>query len=490
MSANDKKNLNGYYWTTNNVSYIKLFTLKITGTYVNTPVTFNIKGRSGKEAFVQICFSNSSSTDPTMASFTGWGAYSGYYSKLRIYKTTTSTWEIWLTSLTQSYDSGYIWNIIIPNGITFTFNGNTSTSLPSSTTYTNCTTATIIANVNGNSNTSTKWATSRNFYIQDASGSHTGSAVSVDGSTNEYLKLPSTITATLDGTASNASKLGNYSLVTSGNYYGGIPLISTNGVMEIGRYIDFHSSDTSTADFSIRLTSPAVSGVQITLPSTAGTLALTTGNVTSATKLQNARTLWGKSFNGTASISGDMTGVGTITASGELKSTNPNALRMAYNYGDYGVIFRIDQTNFYFLMTEKDNQLNGTFRTDVFPFTVNLASGDIVINKLSTNTQITQGSDIRLKDVTGNVHLTVEQIAAAPSIKFKWKKTGKQAIGSIAQYWKNILPEAVDIRDDGMLTMSYSVTAMLASITNARRIIELEKKIKEMENEIRKLKAC
>lgn len=42
-----------------------------------------------------------------------------------------------------------------------------------------------------------------------------------------------------------------------------------------------------------------------------------TGNSATATKLANARTLWGQSFNGSANVSGDMTGVGTITPTGE-----------------------------------------------------------------------------------------------------------------------------------------------------------------------------
>lgn len=49
------------------------------------------------------------------------------------------------------------------------------------------------------------------------------------------------------------------------------------------------------------------------------TVALTSDNVASATKLQNARNIWGQSFNGTAAISGDMSGVGNIgfSASGK-----------------------------------------------------------------------------------------------------------------------------------------------------------------------------
>lgn len=40
--------------------------------------------------------------------------------------------------------------------------------------------------------------------------------------------------------------------------------------------------------------------------------------VSSANKLSTARTIWGQSFNGTANISGNMTGVGTISASGNV----------------------------------------------------------------------------------------------------------------------------------------------------------------------------
>ena len=40
----------------------------------------------------------------------------------------------------------------------------------------------------------------------------------------------------------------------SGNWFRGTPSISGDGVMEIGKYIDFHDSNSTTADFSVRLT--------------------------------------------------------------------------------------------------------------------------------------------------------------------------------------------------------------------------------------------
>lgn len=45
-------------------------------------------------------------------------------------------------------------------------------------------------------------------------------------------------------------------------------------------------------------------------------------NAGSATKLQTSRTLWGRPFDGTGNVSGDMTGVGSITASGNITTTN------------------------------------------------------------------------------------------------------------------------------------------------------------------------
>lgn len=55
----------------------------------------------------------------------------------------------------------------------------------------------------GSANT---WATARNFSISDHDASHTGTTVSVDGSAAVTLPLPDTITATIVGNASSATK--------------------------------------------------------------------------------------------------------------------------------------------------------------------------------------------------------------------------------------------------------------------------------------------
>lgn len=56
----------------------------------------------------------------------------------------------------------------------------------------------------------------------------------------------------------------------------------------------------------------------------------------SAHALATSRTLWGQPFNGTANVSGDMTGVGSINMSGDLKIGNGTSPNTIYFYGTTG----------------------------------------------------------------------------------------------------------------------------------------------------------
>ena len=62
---------------------------------------------------------------------------------------------------------------------------------------------------NLNVKTATKWATGRTFTLRDSDGANFGAPSTVDGSGAVQLALPSTIKASLTGTASNAAKIGN-----------------------------------------------------------------------------------------------------------------------------------------------------------------------------------------------------------------------------------------------------------------------------------------
>jgi len=64
-----------------------------------------------------------------------------------------------------------------------------------------------------------------------------------------------------------------------------------------------------------------------------GLTAASYDNYINAASLAASRTLWGQPFNGTANVSGDMTGVGSINMSGDLKIGNATSPNTIYFYG-------------------------------------------------------------------------------------------------------------------------------------------------------------
>jgi hypothetical protein len=115
------------------------------------------------------------------------------------------------------------------------------------------------------------------------------------------------------------------------------------------------------------------------------------------------------------------------------------------------------------------------------------ADGEVYVSTgLYSHGYVTALSDIRHKDVMGDVKLTVSEVANAPAVKFMWKDRRQEGlqVGSIAQYWKKVLPEAIVEAADGELTMSYGVIALLASIANAREIVNLKREIAELKRKL------
>ena len=105
--------------------------------------------------------------------------------------------------------------------------------------------------------------------------------------------------------AATSSHTHNYRANTSpsnGAWWQGTPLVGSDGVMEIGKYIDFHHTKTSTLDFSVRLICPETSsGIEVTLPSSKGTLALASDYIPlkgSSTTAPITGTLYAKNTDG------------------------------------------------------------------------------------------------------------------------------------------------------------------------------------------------
>ena len=91
------------------------------------------------------------------------------------------------------------------------------------------------------------------------------SAVTSDGNfnwNNDYKQkwiFNGTVTATtvtadyFNGLAANSQKLSGHSLPNGNNYFNVIPLIGSDGVMEVGHYLDFHNASPSTSDYNVRI---------------------------------------------------------------------------------------------------------------------------------------------------------------------------------------------------------------------------------------------
>lgn len=94
-----------------------------------------------------------------------------------------------------------------------------------------------------------------------------------NSSSGKYLQLKDNGTLSYDG--KTIYHEGNTNGPVSGNWFsGGMTRVGTDGVMEIGRFIDFHNTSTTTSDFSTRLSANGENKNTVYLPTGNGTLCL------------------------------------------------------------------------------------------------------------------------------------------------------------------------------------------------------------------------
>ena len=118
------------------------------------------------------------------------------------------------------------------------------------------------------------------------------------------------IGAATSGHSHNSS---NVTVPKSGSWWNnGLMNVSSDGVMEAGKYLDFHNTNTTTNDFSTRLQSQGDTGNTVYLPTAGGTLSLdghthsylplSGGTMTGAIKSNSMSGLWVEAANGGALI--------------------------------------------------------------------------------------------------------------------------------------------------------------------------------------------
>lgn len=345
--------------------------------------------------------------------------------------------------------------------------------------------------------TTFKWGSSRNIYIRDASQTHTGEAVSVDGSSNEYLLLPKDVA--FDQITINTKLISNGQTDFNKQWLKNVGGIWFGSADSSSVFASFDGDGTQTGLQSKVGTSIYFGwrgGTRAMTIDSAGNVVIgNTSTVNSAYKLD---------VKGDVRTQGDIVpysnGRYNIGSSGARWNTLFTQSIELYGFAPY-IDFHFnnssaDYTSRIVEVVSGCLAINGTLAVlksgnvgigTTLPTEKLYVSGNIAATGAVTALVLSSSSDIRLKDIRKNVCLSVEEIAKAPAVEFSWKKTGDLAVGSIAQYWQPILPQAIHKRDN-YLSMQYDVIALLASIANARRILSIEKKIKELEEEVKRLK--
>ena len=221
------------------------------------------------------------------------------------------------TSIAQGSDVAMVHNADMVDGIhasgLFTNLSNSGNSLSITVGGTNKTLTVNYASNAGNADTLDGVHASGLFTNLSNSGNNI--SITIGGTNKTLTAAYATNCDTVDGYHAQSG---------SSKPYGKIPVIGTDGVIELGHCIDFHHDNTTGSDYSVRLHTNGNHSNVVTLPTATGTLALTSDNVASATKLANTRTIWGQSFNGTGNVSGALSGATTISASNTISTSLQN----------------------------------------------------------------------------------------------------------------------------------------------------------------------
>ena len=118
-------------------------------------------------------------------------------------------------------------------------------------------------------------------------------------------------------------------------------------------------------------------------------------------------------------------------------------------------------------------------------FTISDTSETVVINRALSVVSLTQTSDIRFKQVIGDVYLSSEVIANAPMFRFTWVdgEDSKVHIGTSAQYWMDYTPELTPLVDN-KYTLDYATLGVLMGKSNATEIERLKAEVRELRSKV------
>ena len=307
---------------------------------------------------------------------------------------------------------------------------------------------TVTAALSGNSTTATALATGRTIGM---TGDVVWTSASFDGSGN----VTGTATIQANSVALGTDTTGNYvESVANGSYLTGGGAASEGAALTLG-------VDATNLNTASKVVARDASG-----NFAAGTItAALTGNASTATTLQTARTIGGVSFNGAANI--NLPGVNTAGTQ-DTSGTSAISTAATVTTSSAASAFKVPFAN----TTASTTGNYGLLQDSTATFTYNPST-----NVLEAGT-FNATSDISLKENICTFENAMDVVAGLRGVRFTWKKNGIKTVGLIAQEVEKVLPELVGENvDTGIKSVSY-----------ANMVAVLIEAVKELKAEIEELK--
>jgi hypothetical protein len=354
---------------------------------------------------------------------------------------------------------------------------------------------TVTAALSGNSTTATALATGRTIGMTgdvvwtsasfDGSGNVTGTATIQANSvalgtdtTGNYVAAGAVSGTGLSG--SSSSEGGTFTVTsnaTNANTASAIVARDASGNFAAGTITAALTGNASTA--TTLQTARTIGGVSfngaanINLPgvnttgnqNTSGSSASCTGNAATATVLQTASTIGGVSFNGSANI--NLPGVNT---GGNQDTSGTSAISTAATVttSSAASAFKVPFAN----TTASTTGNYGLLQDSTATFTYNPSTNVVEAGTFNAT------SDISLKENICTFENAMDVVAGLRGVRFTWKKNGIKTVGLIAQEVEKVLPELIGTNaDTGLKSVSY-----------ANMVAVLIEAVKELKAEIEELK--
>ena len=350
----------------------------------------------------------------------------------------------------------------------------------------------------------------------DAYGRVTGVTTGATGSGNGSVTSVATSSPLLGGTITSSGTLSILQPISGAWHNGGCPRV--NASMEIGRYLDFHTSNTGTSDYDIRLDANGtelncsgnirsqgnleavgnmVAGYLRTTdgvsyqPSHSFTSDTNTGMYRSGTDQLGFSTGGSQRVNisnSTFYVAGNL-GAGTASPLAKLHVNGTSLVRTSTGVGDF-YLGNVASANYFRFHTNNSETFFGmncgtirwrqgsSTRFYFYPSTANM----------TINGTLTQNSDSRVKENVVEIDNCISKVQAMRGVYYNRTdfNTETTKVGVIAQEVEAVLPELIlESPDDGLKSVAYAeLTAVLINAIKEQqeiiedlktRIIKLEK---------------